>query len=440
MNHRTKLGWLIWAWLLAQSASVHAQSPYVTEINADGNSVAIIGYLGSGGAVSIPYSLNGLTVTALGDFSFANCSNLTSISFSGGGIASIGQGTFSNCTRLTSFAFSGGSLTNIGDSAFFGSGLTGVSIPGSGPGQVSVTLGANVCAGCPHLTSVAFNYGATTIPAGMFYQCSTLGNITIPASVTNIGLAALADCTNLASISVNAGSTSYSTVSGVLFNYNKSTLVQYPAKLSGSSYTVPATVTNIAADAFMGCSNLRGLTLPSSLINIGDNAFYGCTSLTTLTLPVGVTNIGTNVFYGCTSLESITVNSPNPAFASVSGVLYNGTTNVLLQVPDKLGGTLTIPTNVTSIAGAAFAGCNVTGVGIPASITNLTDVFGFCPQISSVSLSGNNTNYSDYSGVLYNYRETSLVYYPGGKTGNYVIPLGQQNSWVICGSGSFPKL
>ena len=45
----------------------------------NGNAVEITGYVGRGGNVSIPSTIQGLPVVSIGDYAFANCSKITSV-------------------------------------------------------------------------------------------------------------------------------------------------------------------------------------------------------------------------------------------------------------------------------------------------------------------------------------------------------------------------
>ena len=69
----------------------------------------------------------------------------------------------------------------------------------------------------------------------------------------------------------------------------------------------------------------------------------------------GVTNIGSPVFLACFSLDAITVDPSNSFFSSVNGVLFNKSQSTLVQYPlAGIGGSYTIPSNVTSISYAAL--------------------------------------------------------------------------------------
>ncbi len=73
------------------------------------------------------------------------------------------------------------------------------------------------------------------------------------------------------------------------------------------SVTIPASVTEIAENAFYGCSGLKSVTFAegSGLTKIGGSAFYAANSLETLTIPDGVTEIGSYAFCAMSRLRAI---------------------------------------------------------------------------------------------------------------------------------------
>jgi len=115
-------------WLLTLPIAVQAQFTYT--INTNGT-ITITKYTGSGGAVTIPDTINGLPVTSIGNAAFKQCNNLVSITIPNG-VTSIGGDAFSFCTKLTS-ATIGNSVTNIGNEAFLRCNLTGVYFKGNAP-------------------------------------------------------------------------------------------------------------------------------------------------------------------------------------------------------------------------------------------------------------------------------------------------------------------
>ena len=161
------------------------------------------------------------------------------------------------------------------------------------------SIGDSAFCNCTSLTSVTIPNSVTSIGEFAFRGCSSLTSVTIPNSVTSIGDGAFASCTSLTGIRVTEGNSHYSSdASGVLFNKDKTTLVQCPGAFA--AYTIPDSVTSIGGSAFRGCSSLTSVTIPDSVTSFGSDAFQGCTSLTSVTIPDSVTSIGGWAFYYCT--------------------------------------------------------------------------------------------------------------------------------------------
>ena len=225
---------------------------------------------------NIPHTIKGATVTCIGNGAFGWCKSLTGVTIPD-------------------------SVTSIGGSAFYGcTSLTNVTIPDS-----VTSIGGSAFGNCKSLTNMTIPDSVTLIGNGAFLGCTSLTSVTIPDSVTSIGDGAFASCTSLTGIWVAEGSSHYtSDASGVLFNKDKTTLVQCPGAFSGS-YAIPNSVTSIVGYAFDGCASLTSVTIPDSVTSIGVVAFAGCTSLTSVTIPNSVTLIDSCAFEDCTSLTDV---------------------------------------------------------------------------------------------------------------------------------------
>lgn len=134
-------------------------------------------------------------------------------------------------------------------------------------------------------------------------------SITIPDSVTTIGISPFANCSGLKRIIVSADHPTLATIDGVLFEKTTKTLICYPRARTSTTYTIPQGIKVIGASAFTFCVSLTSITIPDSVTSIGDYAFHECKSLTGITIPDSVTSIGESAFFGCVSLTSITLPS-----------------------------------------------------------------------------------------------------------------------------------
>lgn len=194
-------------------------------------------------------------------------------------VAAIAPKAFMGDTLLTSVVIAD-SVTVIGDRAFYE---------------------------CTNLESLVIGSGVETIGAGAFYKCVALSSLSIPASVSEIGLIAFARLTGVSAIEVDPGSQYYCSENGVLFDKNKTLLIQYPSG-KRADFTIPATVTDVGRYAF-AWSSVTSVDIPSSVISIDTWAFYYCRSLTSVSIPDSVVHVDAGAFYACEALKSVYIGS-----------------------------------------------------------------------------------------------------------------------------------
>ncbi len=239
-------------------------------------------------------------------------------------------------------------------------------------------------------------YTITGLASKAFYS-SSLTNVIIPASITNIGNAAFSFCSSLTSFEVDGANPDYSSPNGVLFDKLQTTLVEFPVAIFGS-YSISNNVTKIGDYAFYG-SSLGSVTIPQSVTNIGNHAFNSCYILSSVAIPSSVISIGTDAFSACTSMTGISVDAANPAYSSTNGVLFDKPLSTLIQAPAGLDGSIDIPSGVVTIGIDAFYQCfNLLSVAFPESLTSVGDhAFYQCTSLTNVALPDGVTNIATYA-------------------------------------------
>ncbi len=446
----------------------------------------------------------GDTVCSIGDEAFKYCGKLTSVRLPSA-VTTLGEGVFMECSALheilvdnrnAAFISQDGVLynrgvtrlvlcpaartgsytvadtvTEIGSCAFFGcEGLTEIDLPAS-----VTSIGDWAFFGCTHLPTLALPDALRTIGRRAFVRCDDLATMTLPAGLTSIGDmafqysglttvtipagAALGEnvfvgCTRLASVYVAAGSTRYASRDGVLFDRDLTTLLLYPAG-KGGKYTIPDTVTTVAAGAF-GSSGLTIVTVPDSVRTLGEGAFNNCKSLIQANLGAGLTEIPRSAFINCTALESFAIPAGvktvcRAAFAYCdhlrSVTLARSVTTVepyafmycsqLAQV--DLGGAvtigesaftncsalaeLTLPDSVRSVGREAFYGCHLLrAVTFGSGLAELdARAFYWCTGLEAYICTGTNPNFATENGLLYSSDFTRLIRVPEGFRGVCVV-------------------
>lgn len=229
----------------------------------------------------------------------------------------------------------------------------------------------NAFSGCASLVSVDIPEGITHIDDGAFNYCSSLSSLFIPSSVINISPMAFL-YSSLTSFEVAAGNQYFSSLDGVLFNKNQTTLVAYPAGIINDNYSIPASVDWVESYAFCSNTSLVSVHIPDSVTFIGGSAFRDCSSLSSVNIPSGVTLIKTYVFAGCSSLTSLVI--PNNVF-DIAFCAFEGCSSLA---------SINIPSTVISIGQYAFKDCSsLTSIVIPNSVASIgTSTFVGCSSLA----------------------------------------------------------
>ena len=294
----------------------------------DDGTLEITKYLGNSATCVIPGEIDGKKVTEIGDSAFKGCTELTSITIPDG-VIGIGNKAFSDCTSLETVTIPA-SVTYVRDSAFYG---------------------------CTSLKSVTIPESVTYIGGYAFAECYSLKYADIPANVSGIGLSPFCNCRSLENINIDEANKWYTTVDGVLYDKDKTELINYPAGKKDSSYVIPEGIRTIREKAFYGCLNLCELTIPDSVTEIESGAFE-CSSLIS-------DEYGTIKY-----VDGWVVGSDHTA----NVVLKDGTRGIAFEAfsGDGIIEKVTMPDTVKYINGCAFENCtNLSEVLLSSSLENI---------------------------------------------------------------------
>lgn len=355
---------------------------------------------------SIEKVVIGSGVTYIGSAAFIECYNLTSVTIPNT-VTHIGAAAFSYCLSLTAVTLPGG-LEIIGGACFTYSGLTGIKIPAS-VYQIDdyafayclslkkIEVDANNSAYESDSSGVLFSkyktvliqapaaslFGKYTVPAktsaiapGAFTGCIGITEAAIHSNVTAIGDLAFGYCLSLQKITVSQSNNFYLADDfGVLFNKNKTELIQAPIGLRGD-YTVPMSVKKIGKQAFE-LTNLSSVMIPGSVEFIDNGAFQYSEKLSSVVMASGVTYIQDYAFYQCNNLK--TVKLPD-SVVYIGSYAFANTAITGILLPDR----------ELHIASEAFYGCELLKtITIPESVASLGNgAFAYCTALTSATIGG----------------------------------------------------
>ncbi len=321
--------------------------------------------------------------------------------------------------------------------------LTELTIPNT---VVSLEAQAIYC--CDALTKITFEEdeegftNTLTIAPKAFQTLASLVEVNMPARLVDFDPAVFAICKAMQRINVQEGGL-YKSLEGMLVDSTGQTIYYCPVGREGE------------------------LVIPESVSVIGDSAFSGCAALTKVVIHGAVTNIGASAFTGCSALEEVVFKGSDFATGTVIGekAFYN-LSDSLLRVTYENGAKITeigsaafkncslleeiyLPASLTLVKANAFEGCtgasavtfaengeditfeeevfkNCTGltyIFLPSTVTEIElSAFEGCTNISNIEVDENNPILCDIDGILFSKDQTTLYFFPAGRTDEYVVP------------------
>ena len=325
------------------------------------------------------------TLEHIDQYAFYGCTNLKKITFSGeNNLKIINQSAFAECDLqgtldlprayvISNYAFSGNedltgihlpeTLQTIGAYAFAGcEKLNDVQISAT-----KVKYGAYAFYGCASLT--AFDINTSLIPAGLFYRCTSLAEITIGPDVQVINEFAFND-TKVSTFTVRDGNTTFKVQSAnYVISADETELIAVAPTVKGKFTAANignASVTKIGRGAFSHNISITSVNLPT--VTYVDDYGFGFydesrssvkSAITTVTLGE-LTHIGEYAFFGI-QISQIPAHTADATFGKY-----------------------------------AFAKSGITSVNLGDNVTIPEGTFSDCKKLTTVTL-GNNVTIGDYA-------------------------------------------
>lgn len=226
----------------------------------------------------------------------------------------------------------------------------------------------------------------TTIGNAAFRD-SSVTSVTIPASVTEIGANAFAGCTNLTSVTYGGDWSNLTIQSG-------NPAVEDAAKDAANEqlFDFEFILNNTAVVVISYKGTAADVTIPSRykgkpVTVIDPVAFYNNSAVTSVTIPDSVTAIPDYAFGYCSQLTNISI--PN-SVTFIGFSAFNSCTSLK---------SITLPSSLSTIQSYAFYNCeNLKTIRIPVSVTSIGNyAFDVCPSLMTVTYPGSKTQWDAIS-------------------------------------------
>lgn len=218
--------------------------------------------------------------------------------------------------------------------------------------------------------------------------------ITIPASVEYISSNnPFIYCKQLKEIVVDSANEEYAVSDGVLYTKDMKTLVCYPQKLGGGSFTVPDGVEEIAAAGLYN-TELNDIKFPSSLTMLGYFSLGSLKQLTAVDFSgTALSGIDSFVFSGDAALSDVKL--PDTLYSIGGGAFHQ--CNALKEI--------TLPENLGYIGQYAFMDTGLKSIEIPSSVTEI----GYCALGYKTNTAGNEIPVEGFT-VIGQYGSAAFTY------------------------------
>lgn len=277
---------------------------------------------------------------------------------------------------VTNFTFPP-NVVEIGANLFFKcTKLTTIHIPAS-----LINIDPQAFNGCDSIKTITIdsnNPNYTVLPpatlmtkdtSSILYLSPTETQITIPATMSTVPLTLLQTSPVLINVSVEPGSQSFYAQDGILYNFQKTAAIACCGGIS--EVKLIKTCTSIGQCCFYGLKKLTSVIIPDDLTSIGDYAFYMVKGIETIIFPMSLKSVGSYGF----------------AESSIKNAIFQGD-------------------NMTYIGNYCFAGSNIVAINFSKNIKTINSYTFQSSKLSVINIDRNSVlqtiNY-------YSFRNTPLT-------------------------------
>lgn len=362
--------------------------------------------------------------TQTGQSAFENCTYLKYVNISDG-CTTIDERAFYGCSSLKSI-YIPASVTLIGDSSLYS--VSHVYYGGTQAQWNRVSVGSGNSLPTPEFSHVhSYDTEVADRAGGVIYVCEC-GSYTHEPQVikpsniiTASDLSMYTDSTKAQTISLNA-----TALGGAVLSYQSSTASVTVSSLGivtvakGFSGTANITITAGATADYKKTTKTVTVTVKSATDSIAASGSYG-------TLRWELTESGTFTLSGNGSMAYSASGYPWKRYV-ISDIrrisIGDGVTSI---AKDAFWGcealeNLTLGSKVQTIGEYAFFSSALTQVVLPASVRSISYSAFSSPTLESIYVDSSNTTYCDINGVLFTKNKETLVLFPEGRIGTYIVP------------------
>lgn len=325
-------------------ATVTAPTPYYIHSNDYTGDVVI--------PETVTYQGVTYPVTAIGEYAFYWCAELTSIHIPKSIKRVEGSMCFYSCPSLSVVEIE--SLESWCNIDFEVS--NGYDFSYSNPLSYAHDLYING----EKLTELVIPSSVTRIGTSAFCHLTSVSRLEIPSSVTSIGKAAFARCDSIDRLDIpdleswlrikiqDRGGNPMSFARKVYFDGIE----------MSHDFVIPETITKIPANAFNGCNIITSVTFPRTIVEVGINAFSGCNRIKEVHIQ--------DIAAWCNI--KFQNGSANPLYCEHWWVERK---HIYLGNDDITDSVLSLPDSLTSIGDFAFVDAAIDGYIIPNQVVSI---------------------------------------------------------------------